>query len=165
MQNVAGVFNNKMDANKGLSELLDAGFKKEDISLIVSDKARNAIFPMSTSDVGEKATRGGTAGALWGGAIGALLAGLTTIGSLTIPGVGLLVTGPIIAVLAGAGAGASVGGLSGALINAGFAADEARRYEDEIKAGRAVVIVRTSDENADKARGLLRSINAAVKAA
>lgn len=165
MTNVAGIFNNRMEASEGLARLIDAGFQREDISLLVSDKGRNTIFT-STEDQGEKATRGGAAGALWGGALGILVGGLTAVGNIVIPGVGLLATGPIVAVLAGAGTGAAAGGLVGALISAGFAADEAQRFENEIKQGKAVVIVRTSEEeDVDKARAILRSQSAETRAA
>ncbi len=152
MTNVAGIFDSETAANRAVSQLLDAGFKKEDISLIVSDRARHAIFSAPTDDESTRATKGGAAGALFGGAIGVLVAGLTTVGVLAVPGSGLLFAGPIISVLAGAGAGAAVGGLSGALISAGFAVDEAKQYEEEIKRGKAVVIVHTTDDRAARAR-------------
>lgn len=165
MTNVAGIFNSKMEADKGLATLLDAGFKKEDISLIVNDNARHTIFAPPTDDEGERATRGGAAGALWGGALGVLAAGLTAVGSIAVPGAGLFAAGPIIAILAGAGTGAAVGGLSGALISAGFAVDEAKKFEHEVTRGKAVVIVHASDEKAHLARTALRNSDASIRAA
>jgi len=152
MTDVSGIFDNAPAANKAVSELLDMGFKKEDISLIVSDNARHTIFAAPTDDEDNRAVRGGAAGALFGGALGALVAGLTTVGVIAIPGSGLLFAGPIISILAGTGAGVAAGGLSGALISAGFAVDEAKRYEDEIKHGKAVIVVHTTDDKAGKAR-------------
>lgn len=165
MTNVAGVFFNKIQADNALSGLLEAGFKKEDISLLVSDHARHTIFPAPVDNEGERATRGGAVGALWGGAIGVLLVGLTTVATIAIPGSGLLATGPIISMLAGAGAGTVVGGLGGALISAGFAVDEANRYEKEVKAGKAIVIVHAASEDADKARAILANMDGEVKVA
>lgn len=165
MTNVAGIFDSKTEANEAVSTLLNTGFKKEDISLIVSDNARHTIFAAPTDDEGNRAARGGTAGALFGGALGALVASLAAVGSIVVPGVGLLAAGPIVAILSGVGVGAAAGGLSGALISAGFAVDEAKHYENEIKHGKAVIVVHTTDEMVNAARSALRRNNAAVEAA
>jgi len=165
MSSVAGVFNNKMQADKAFAELLDAGFNKEDISLLISDNAHKSMFSPSVDDQGERATRGGAAGALWGGALGVLIAGLTAVGSIVVPGIGLLASGPIVAIFSGAGAGAAIGGLSGALISAGFAVDDANRYEAEVKSGKAVLIIHTDSDNESKARRILSDMDANVKAA
>ncbi len=165
MTNIAGVFDSKTEANNAISKLLDAGFNKEDLSLIVSDNARHSIFSAPSDDEGKKTAEGGLTGALFGGALGALIAGLTLVGVVVVPGSGLLVAGPLVAALSGAGAGAIAGGISGALISAGFAVDEAKRYEEEIKHGKAVIVVHTTDEMAEAARVVLTGENATIKAA
>ena len=165
MTNVAGVFDSTTEANAAVSTLLDSGFKKENISLIVSDNARHIIFSSPTDDESTRATKGGAAGALFGGALGALVASLTLVGVIVVPGSGLLVAGPLVAILSGAGVGAAAGGLSGALISAGFAVDEAKRYEEEVKHGKAVIVVHTTEKRAASARVALRSGNATIKAA
>jgi hypothetical protein len=165
MVNVAGVFDSEKEANAAVSTLLDSGFKKEDLSLIVSDHVKHTVFASPTDDEGSRTTQGGATGALIGGALGALVAGLTLVGVVVVPGAGLLVAGPLVAVLTGAGAGAAAGGLSGALISAGFAADEAKRYEEEVRHGKAVIVVHTTKEMAPAARTALRESNATIKAA
>jgi hypothetical protein len=88
-----------------------------------------------------------------------LLAG---IGVLAIPGVGLLVAaGPIVAVLAGLGAGGAVGGIIGALVGMGIPEYEAKRYEGHIKAGGVLLSVHcdTSDRVA-RAKDLLKHTGA-----
>lgn len=162
---VAGVFDSKKEADAAVSTLLDTGFKKENLSLIVSDNARHTIFAAPTDDESARTIEGGAAGALIGGALGALIAGLTLVGVMVVPGSGLLAVGPLVAAFSGAGAGAAAGGLSGALISAGFAVDEAKRYEEEIRHGKAVIVVHTTDEMAHAARVALRSSNATIKAA
>ncbi len=52
-----------------------------------------------------------------------------------IPGLGLVVAGPIAAGLAGAGAGGITGGLMGSLIGWGISEDKAKIIESEIKSG------------------------------
>jgi hypothetical protein len=98
--------------------------------------------------------------------LGALLAGLTMVGAVVIPGAQLLVVGPLVSLLTGAGAGAALGGLAGALSAAGISAVEARKYEDEIKAGKAVIIAHTkNDAQTLAARAVLLNEGAAIRAA
>ena len=58
------------------------------------------------------------------------------LNALAIPGLGpLLAAGPIVAGLAGLGAGGAVGGFIGALAGMGIPEYEARRYEGRVKDG------------------------------
>lgn len=165
MKTVAGIFDNTIAADRAVSSLMDEGFHKDDISLIMSDKTRDTLFS-STDDEANRVAKGGIVGAALGGSFGAILAGLTTVGIIVLPGGSLLAAGPIIAALYGAGAGGAIGGLSGALISAGFAADEANRYEEEIKNGKAVVIVHAGDEDrAVVAEAVLSTSGATIQAA
>jgi len=154
MTAVAGIFDYSLTADRAVSELLSEGFVKDDISLLMSEQTRGKFFS-STDDEGNRTAKGAVAGATVGGVLGALIAGLTTVGTIFTNGGALMVAGPIVAALSGAGAGALAGGLAGALIRAGFAADEANRYEEEIKRGKAVVIVHTDSE---REVGIARSI-------
>lgn len=164
MKTVAGIFDSDITADRAVASLLDEGFLKDEISMIMSDKTRDKLFS-STDDEANRVAKGGLVGAALGGAMGALIAGLTGVGAIVSGGT-LLAVGPIVAALYGAGAGGAVGGLSGALISAGFAADEASRYEDEIKQGKAVVIVHAADEKrAAIARSALSTSGATIKAA
>lgn len=163
MTNITGIFDNRIEAERAITELFNAGFDKDDISLIVTDSARDKILSDRVKtvegDEASRAAKGGATGAAVGGALGAIAAGLTAIGSIVVPGAGLLVVGPVVAVLSGAGAGAAVGGLAGALINAGYPNDEAKRYEEAVKAGKVLVIVHTDDdedERTSRARAALR---------
>ena len=165
MKTVAGIFDNQIVADKAVSELLDVGFTKDDISLIMSEQTRNTLFSR-TDDEANRTAKGTATGAALGGALGALVAGLTVVGSVATSGGALLLSGPIVAVLSGAGAGGVAGGLAGALIRAGFATDEANRYEEEIKRGKAVVVVHAdSEERASRAKGALQHSGAMLKAA
>jgi hypothetical protein len=67
---------------------------------------------------------------------------------LAIPGAGpFIAAGPIIAALSGVGVGATVGGITGALIGAGIPEFEAKRYEGRIKAGNILISVHTEDSD------------------
>ena len=58
-----------------------------------------------------------------------------------------IAAGPIVAALAGVGAGAA-GGLTGALVGMGIPEYEAKRYEGKIKAGNILISVHS--ENSDE---------------
>ena len=75
-----------------------------------------------------------------------VVAALFAVGtSLVIPGLGLVVAGPIAAALAGAGAGGATGGIIGALIGAGIPEDRARDYERGINDGGILIGTRSRD--------------------
>ena len=162
MKDIAGIFDSRIEAERALNELLNRGFSESDISIIMSDKTKTKFF----GDSGHGAAEGGLAGAALGGALGALAAALVAVGTVVIPGAGLVVAGPIVAALSGAGAGATVGGLAGALGGAGFDAAEASKFEDAVKAGKAVLVVQVDNEEESRtAHTVLASYNATTKAA
>ena len=80
-----------------------------------------------------------------------MLAAVAAIGtSVAIPGLGLLVAGPLAAGLAGAGAGGLTGGLVGALIGSGIPEERARAYDEGVRSGGIVMGVNArSDEDAE----------------
>ena len=106
-----------------------------------------------------KAPEGATAGALAGGVIGAVAAGVAAVGTLAVPGFGVLATGWIVSALAGAGVGAAAGGLIGGLIGLGIPEHEAKFYADELQRGGILVGVRTpSPQRAHDAEKILKTI-------
>ena len=94
---------------------------------------------------------GAGAGSAIGGTAGAVIGAIAAIGTaVAIPGLGLVVAGPIAAGLAGAGAGGLTGGIVGALIGSGIPEDRAKHYESGIKEGGIVMGVKPrSDEDAE----------------
>jgi predicted phage tail protein len=162
---IAGIFDSAPLANEAIASLLTAGLTKDDISLLISDKAKEN-FSSATKDTGDRTIVDSAIGASTGGVLGALLAGLTTVGAVLIPGAQLLVVGPLVAVLSGVGAGAALGGIAGALSAVGISAAESARYADELKAGKAVVLAHThNDKQALTARAVLMNEGAQVKVA
>jgi hypothetical protein len=71
------------------------------------------------------------------GAIAGVIAAIGT--SLIIPGLGIIIAGPIAAGLAGAGAGGITGGVIGALVGSGIPEERAKLYESGIKNGNIVM--------------------------
>ena len=135
------------------------GYKPTDINVVMSEDTRRRHFgdvtPGTELQHGTKAAEGLGKGAAIGGGIGAALAAVFAVGtSLAIPGLGLVVAGPIAAALAGAGAGAATGGIIGALIGAGIPEDRVRDYERGITDGG--IVIGTKYRDADHARELER---------
>jgi uncharacterized membrane protein len=79
---------------------------------------------------------------------------------LAVPGLGLVAAGPIVATLAGLGAGAAAGGLTGALLGLGLPEHEAKFYNEQIEQGGILVGVYTHDDRAAQARKTLEASGA-----
>lgn len=143
---VFGIYSTREGAERAADAIVSAGFVPADISVLLPENLGNrAIGTEKASKAPEGATTGGTTGAVLGGALG-LLAG---IGALAIPGVGpLIAAGPIMATLAGMGAGGAIGGITGALVGMGIPEYEAKRYEGRIQKGGILLSVHcaSSDE-------------------
>lgn len=120
------------------------GYGDNDIALLMSDETRKkyqdtSVHPERLEDA-NKTLEGTGVGSAVGGVIGASVAAIAAIGtSLIIPGLGLVVAGPIAAALAGAGAGGLAGGLVGALVGLGLDKTEAESYDEKIKSGKIIV--------------------------
>jgi hypothetical protein len=136
---VFAIFRDRSHADAGVQKLLQAGFRDEDISVLLADNVGNKDFAHEKhTKAPEGATTGASAGAVIGGTLG-LLAG---IGALSIPGLGpFIAAGPIMGALAGVGSGGVAGGLVGAVIGMGIPEFEAKRYEGLIKQGRTLLSV------------------------
>jgi uncharacterized membrane protein len=87
------------------------------------------------------------------GASAGLLAGL---GTVAIPGFGpVIAAGWIVSTLVGAGAGAALGGLAGALADAGLTDEEASTYADGVRRGGALVTVKVDEARVDRVVSIL----------
>src|SRR5438045_800701 len=138
---VVGVFDNMDDAQSVVRELENAGFSREDISVVAHQEnsgqaatptgetpAATGEMPVASGET--PATSDTTAHVATDAGVGAALGGigglLLSFAGLAIPGVGpVLAVGPIVAALSGAGIGAVAGGIIGALTEAGIPEEEA----------------------------------------
>ncbi len=138
---VTGLFEDKESAEAVYNSLRSRGYTDDEINVVMSDATRDKYF--RTHPLGTKAAEGTAVGGLVGGTLGAVLGGIAAIGTnLFLPGLGLIVWGPIAGALAGAGAGGAVGGLVGALVGWGIPEERAKVYADGIKGGGTVIGVR-----------------------
>lgn len=135
---VSRVFRSREEADRAYEDLHGRGYSKDDINVLMSDDTRDRYFTNVDNDteLGDRVAENASTGSLIGGGIGAVVGAVAAIGSnVLLPGLGLVIAGPLAAGLAGAGAGAATGGLVGALTGAGVPEDEAARYENDIKDG------------------------------
>jgi hypothetical protein len=150
-QIMTGMFRDREAAERAYGCLATRGYGKDDVSLLMSDEARNRHFPKTTvtTELGSKAAEGAGIGAAAGGGLGALLLGLAAAG-FAVPGLPILAMGPLAAALTGAGAGGAVGALVGALVGSGIPEERAKLYEQGIKDGGIVMgVTPRSDEDAE----------------
>src|SRR6266516_2223567 len=95
-------------------------------------------------------------------AVDAVLAAIAAVGTaIAIPGLGLIVAGPIAAALAGAGAGGATGGLIGLLVGTGIPEHRAKVYDTGVRGGGILLGVEAkSSDEVDKLQTLLEDIGA-----
>ena len=145
---VTGLFEDRESAERAYQSLAERGYQDADVNVVMSDETRQRHFsPIGVqTEFGTKAAEGAGIGGAIGGALGAIAAAVAAAGSsLLIPGVGLIVAGPLAAALAGAGAGAAGGGLIGALVGWGIPEERVTEYEAGIKKGGILLGVRVRD--------------------
>lgn len=149
---LTGMFRDKESTENAYTALQEKGYKKDDINLVMSDDTRKNHFSGEVIDteIGTKAAEGAGKGSAIGGTVGAIAGVIAAIGtSIVIPGLGLVIAGPIAAGLAGAGAGGITGGVVGALVGSGIPEARAKLYESGIKEGNIVMGVKPrNDEDA-----------------
>jgi hypothetical protein len=157
---VYGIVRTHAEAATLIEQLRDGGFSPTDISILAPHNQQDlGLVVEKHSKTLEGTATGATAGGVLGGVLG-LLAG---IGTLAIPGLGILVAaGPLLATLSGMGLGASVGGLAGGLIGIGIPEYEAKRYEGHLEKGGILMAVHCENgEAVSRAQEIMESGGAA----
>ena len=149
---VTGLYDSPESAGRAYQDLTSRhGYRSDDISVLMSEDTRKRHFadvkPGEEFKQGTKAAEGagvgGGIGLSVGAALGAFLAAAT---SIAIPGLGLIVAGPIAGAIAGAGAGGATGSLIGLLIGSGIPEDRAAEYDRGIREGGIVLGTRAKDD-------------------
>jgi hypothetical protein len=156
---VYGIFRSRDQAENAVDQMVAAGFRTEDISVLLPENVGTKDF---AHEKNTKAPEGTTTGAVTGGVVGGTLGLLAGIGALAIPGLGpFIAAGPIMGALAGLGAGGAVGGLVGALVGMGIPEYEAKRYEGRVKEGGILMSVHADNSDwTDKAKEILKQTGA-----
>ncbi|MCU0687112.1 MAG: hypothetical protein MUF34_33525 [Polyangiaceae bacterium] len=158
---VRALFDSPSKADAGVQALRANGVAGGDVSVILSEAARQAMGDFDSTSP-SKAVEGAGVGGAIGGVAGAALAAIVAVGSsLIVPGLGLVIAGPLAAAFAGAGAGGLAGTMVGALIGAGVPEDHASIYEAGVREGGVVMVVRAhSEAEASTIEAVLRASGA-----
>ncbi|PZX53918.1 hypothetical protein LV84_03026 [Algoriphagus ratkowskyi] len=148
---LTGMFRDRESTEGAYNALHERGYAKDDINLLMSDETRKTHYSsdeVKDTEIGTKAAEHAGKGSAIGGTIGAIVGVVAAIGtSVVIPGLGILIAGPLAAGLAGAGAGGITGGLIGALVGSGIPEARAKLYESGIKEGNVVISVTPKNED------------------
>lgn len=149
---MTGMFRDRESAERGYECLRSRGYTDKDVSLLMSEDTRTRHFPKDDprkTELGTKAAEGAGIGAVTGGGLGALLAGLAAVG-IAVPGLPIIAMGPLAAALTGAGTGGALGALIGGLVGYGIPEERARVYDQGIREGGIVFgVTPRSVEDAD----------------
>ena len=154
---VTGLFKSKVAAEAAVDAIMKRGYTRDDISVLMSDATQTKEFGLQTRT--HAADGLGIGGAI-GGAVGAAVAAIAAVGTtLFLPGINLVIAGPIAAALAGAGAGGTTGGVIGALIGAGIPEYRAKVYDAELRGGGILIGVEArADDEIEKLEELLEEL-------
>lgn len=151
MENIAGIFTSREDAQRAADQLRAIGIGDNHISLLSPGSPDQALESVPTDSM-EQPGIGKAVGGVIGGALG--VAGGMNLGaaaaSLLIPGVGPVMAAGLIGA-AFLGAGGALGGIAagGALedtLSEGLPKDELFVYEDALRQGRSIVIAIAHDD-------------------
>lgn len=160
---IVGIFDNYSSAENAAHQINENGFKTSDISILakhtegttptqnnVDTQDTNAANPTPTND---NISDGVVTGTVLGGLAGLLIG----IGTVAIPGLGVIAAaGPIVGLLSGAVTGGVVGGL----VDLGIPEEESKKYESEIKSGKTLLSMKINDEHQDQVSSILRNCGA-----
>jgi len=148
---VVGVFETRSRADQAVADLKAAGFADGDIGMVYRNAEGETVKTGVADDThaGEGAAIGAAAGATGGALVG--LGIVTGLIPVVVP---VLAIGTLGTVLLNAAGGAAIAGMAGALIGWGIPEEDASFYEQEVKAGRIMVLVEPGDRAAE-ARSIL----------
>lgn len=149
---LTGMFRDRETTEGAYNSLRERGYNDDEINVLTSEDTRTKYWGENPdTEIGSKALEGTGVGAIAGGTLGAILGAAAAVGTnLVVPGLGLVIAGPIAAALAGAGAGGLTGGIAGALIGWGIPEERAKFYEGGIREGGTVLgVTPRSDDDAN----------------
>jgi hypothetical protein len=145
MKAVLGLVRNHAQVDAVIGALLNTGFVRSDISTLCSGRPPTGAFVLDRSV--QIPTRAVTAGG-FGIALGAALGLLAGLGALAIPGLGpFIAAGSIMTAIVSIVAGASIGGIAGALAGLGISEIEARQYQSKLRDGVILLSIHVDDHD------------------
>lgn len=161
-QMVLGLFATVEQAEEAVDGLEEAGFEEGEINVLAQEEAVESLLEDPRP---ERAKESATAGAVGGGAVGGLIGLIAGASTAIIMGVGTVMTGGALAAAlgitaAGAGIGASYGGLLGALTGWGVSEGDIQHFIEGVRDGKILVAVETERKGSERAATLMRNAGA-----
>jgi hypothetical protein len=156
---VMGIYPDRTTVSDAINVLHKAGYRATDISVLSSDNQGSKDFGHEKHT---RALEGAATGAAVGALVGAALAWFASTQTLAITGLGPLVAaGPVLAALAGAGAGGALGWIVGLLAGLPLSEYVATRYAGRIRRGGILLSVHCdSQEWSERAKKTLKNTGA-----
>ncbi|HEY7060395.1 MAG TPA: general stress protein [Chloroflexota bacterium] len=156
-QSAIGTYDSMDAADAAVRKLVEGRFPAGQVSVVGQNlQSEKQVHGFITT--GDVAKTGAGVGAWTGGIFGVLVG----VALVLVPGVGpLLVAGPfaasLLAGVEGAIVGAGAGGLLGALAGWGVSKQHIVKYEDQLKAGKYLVIAHGTAADVARAQSILQS--------
>jgi hypothetical protein len=150
------------EADAAIKSLQKGGFDMKQLSIVGKD-FRTEEHAIGYYNVGDRVKFWGKKGAFWGGLVGILFSSAF----LLIPVVGhIIVLGPLVSSIIGGLEGAAVVGgtsaLFAALAGLGIPKDSVVQYENDVKAGKFLVLAQGTPEDVTRAKGILAAASPAA---
>ncbi|MBC7765743.1 MAG: hypothetical protein H7Y41_04580 [Hyphomonadaceae bacterium] len=154
-QTVVGVFDSYQNAENAARQVKDQGLRTDDISIIAKDDQKNNGDNDDASARNADMTNDNmSGGAVTGGVLGGVAGLLLGMGTIAIPGLGVIAAaGPIAGLLSGA----ITGGVVGGLVDLGIPEEESKRYERDVKSGKILWSMKTESSNTSRVQDILKS--------
>ena len=157
MKTVVGLFDNFTTAQGVLQALIEAGYPREDISIVAADREGRYVNEMYDGREVIDTTGSAATGAVSGGLLGGITGLVIGLSALTIPGLGpIIAAGPIASALVGAGIGAVAGGVIGALVDWGIPEEHAEYYAEGVRRGGTLVAVKADESQVNDISTIMR---------
>lgn len=150
---LTAIFDDAVTAGRAIDRLEDADVAPRAITLLMAEDQRKGFerpIDQAADPAAQETVRGAKVGSVVGGTLAVLAAA-----AVSLTGVGFVVAGPLTALVVAGAAGATAGGLLGALVGLGVRGDIARVYERRLADGAILVGVTTSEERCAELETLL----------
>lgn len=154
---VAAIFPKRDFAENAARQIKDRGLRTEDISIIAKQQGEDAGGSEITGTMGRDQgpiNDNISDGVVTGGILGGLAGLLIGVGSMAVPGLGIIAAaGPVTGLLSGA----VTGGIVGGLVDLGIPENRGRQYETDIRAGKILFSMKADEGKIDEIASILRN--------